>query len=213
MGPAVWPQLQVARSWALPSADASLCALARPDLTSALPPRAPALPRPPSVLSSGSRGWHCAAARRRPSSLAPASISHHHHHAQMLTLQPHAPDRPQRPATSPRIIYADAALTRCGPARQSMSSATAAQRAHAALQAPGGHGMAAANRPAFSAACAGEKIPENPGCLPTNLDPRNKQSTSHNISRNQELVVSRADEGHFPWFQHGRNHGKDHRQE
>ena len=117
----------------------------------------------------------------------------------------------QSSATSPRIIYA--ALTRYGPPVPSMSSATAAQRAHAALQAPGGHGMAAANRPAFSAACAGEKIPENPGCLPTNLDPRNKQSTSHNISRNQELVVSRADEGHFPWFQHGRNHGKDHRQE
>jgi len=158
----------------------------------------------PSVLSSGSRGWHRAAP---PILLGPtaASISHHHH-AQMLTLQPHPPDRPQHPATSPRIIYA--ALTRYGPPVPSMSSATAAQRAHAALLVPGGHGMAAAD-----VLRTGEKIPENPGCLPTNLDPRNKQSTSHNISRNQELVVSRADEGHFPWFQHGRNHGKDHRQE
>ena len=108
----------------------------------------------PSVLS-GSRGWHRAAP---PILLGPtaASISHHHHHAQMLTLQPHPPDRPQHPATSPRIIYA--ALTRYGPPVPSMSSATAAQRAHAALLVPGGHGMAAAD-----VLRTGEKIPENPG--------------------------------------------------
>ena len=69
------------------------------------------------------------------------------------------------PPTGPSILqprlasfYADAALTRCGPARPSMSSATAAQRAHAALLVPGGHGMAAAD-----VLRTGEKIPENPG--------------------------------------------------
>ena len=52
----------------------------------------------PSVLSSGSRGWHRAAP---PILLGPtaASISHHHH-AQVLTLQPH----PLRPSPASCVL-------------------------------------------------------------------------------------------------------------